>query len=367
MRQNNHKRRTLGALIAALALSALAHVSAVLLAPSIDLLRYDPRVARYSARLTEPLTAAHAEPLASPPPPARAKPRVRSAPAPVPAAIVLAEAEAEPVAIIQRAEPQRTDPSPAVKTPEPSQPSTPPQAPEPELVAAASPTAAVTPKSTGKPLSTLPARISIEYELKSSLADGRAEYVWKRDDNRYEIDSSVEASGFLATMFVGRIEQNSQGAVTEMGLKPARFSLKRGEMVAETADFQWTAKRIRHQRARGEHVQDLTDNAQDLLSFVFQFAYEFPEKLVTPGRVTFSITNARKMDKYEFRVVGNERIDLPMGRTNTVHVIRQTADPTETYEAWLDRDRHYLPVKLRFMLGGRVQVEQVAVSLNTTP
>jgi len=76
MRQNNHKRRTLGALIAALALSALAHVSAVLLAPSIDLLRYDPRVARYSARLTEPLTAAHAEPLASPPPPARAKPRV---------------------------------------------------------------------------------------------------------------------------------------------------------------------------------------------------------------------------------------------------------------------------------------------------
>lgn len=355
MRHNNHKRRTLGALIGALALSALAHVAAVLLAPGLALMRLDAPVARYDARLVAP--AVQVESTA--PPPARTKPRAK----PVPAPVVLPAETIEPVAVIQRTEPRTIPPEPApevVTTPVPATPA-------PELVAAAAPTAAAPPKPAGKPLSTLPSRIVIEYELKSSVADGRAEYAWKRDNDRYEIESSVEASGFLATMFVGRIEQTSQGAITENGLKPMRFSLKRGETVAETADFQWAANRIRHQRTRGEHVQDLTDNAQDLLSFVFQFAYEFPEKLVTPGRVVFSITNARKMDKYEFRVVGNERLDLPMGKTNTVHVVRQTGDPSETYEAWLDRDRHYLPVKLRFMLGGRVRVDQVAVSLNTTP
>jgi hypothetical protein len=50
-----------------------------------------------------------------------------------------------------------------------------------------------------------------------------------------------------------------------------------------------------------------------------------------------------------------------------VHLVRQTSDPADAYEAWLAVDQYYLPVKLRFMLGGRVSVEQIAVSLTNTP
>lgn len=354
--KRNHKRRTFSVLLGALALSLLAHVSALLLVPGLSLLSYQPQTARYSAKLIENAKPA---PIVAAAPPAVPVPRPK--PKAVPP-VVVAAAVAEPVAVIQRPSPPRRA-SARVVEPTP----TPVPVPEPEKVAMAAPTSSESSRPAGKPVATLPSRIAIEYELKSNLVDGRADYVWRRDDTRYEIDGSVEANGFLATMFVGRIEQNSQGVVTESGLRPTKFSLKRGETTAETADFQWAAKKIRHQRTRSEHVQDLTDNSQDLLSFIFQFAYEFPEKLNAPGRVTFSITNARKLDKYEFRIVGDEKLTLPMGPANTVHLIRQTGDPTETYEAWLDRDRHFLPVKLRFMLGGRVQVEQIAVSLNTTP
>jgi hypothetical protein len=352
MRQNNSKRRTYGIAVAALSFSALAHVSALLMAPEFALFDFDANEARYSARLIEAPKAVVVEPA---PAPVRARPR----PAPRPAPVVIAGAETEPVAVIRREEAR---PERLAKGAPPPLPSS---QPEPEKIALAAPTSAEPPKPAGKPLTTLPAQLSIEYELRSSLVDGRADFVWRRNGSKYEIDGSVEANGFLATMFVGRIEQSSQGDVTESGLKPSRFSLKRGETVAEYAEFQWPNNKIRHQRSKGEHVQDLTENPQDLLSFLFQFAYEFPEKLATPGKVTFSITNARKLDKYEFRVVGNETLNLPIGPANTVHVIRQTGDPTETYEAWLDRDNYYLPVKLRFMLGGRVNVEQVAVSFKT--
>jgi hypothetical protein len=360
MRQNKMKRRTFGIAIAALSISVLAHVSALLLAPGFTLFDFNSNEVRYSARLIEPVQAVVVEPAPAPAPVVR-PPRPRAKPAPAP--VVIASAPAEPVALIRSAKPPRATQETPTAPPSPAL--APPPASEPDKVALAAPTSVESPKPAGKPLETLPPQLAIEYELKSSLVDGRADFVWRRNGNRYEIEGNVEANGFLATMFVGRIEQSSQGEVTESGLKPAKFSLKRGETVAEFAEFQWAGNKIRHQRQRGEHVQDLTENPQDLLSFLFQFAYEFPEKLSAPGRVTFSITNARKLDKYEFRVVGNETLNLPIGPANTVHVIRQTSDPTETYEAWLDRDNYYLPVKLRFMLGGRVHVEQVAVSLKT--
>lgn len=358
MRHNKKKRRTYGIAIAALSFSVLAHVSALFMAPEFALFDFSSNEARYSARLVDPVKAAVtvAEPAPAPAPAAR--PRARPAPAPV----IIASTAAETVELIRSAKPPR----PTQETPkEVSHPAPVSPTSEPDKVALAAPTSAEPPKPAGKPLETLPAQLAIEYELKSSLVDGRADFVWRRNGNKYEIEGNVEANGFLATMFVGRIEQSSHGEVTASGLKPAKFSLKRGETVAEFAEFQWAGNKIRHQRQRGEHVQDLTENPQDLLSFLFQFAYEFPEKLSTPGRVIFSITNARKLDKYEFRVVGNETLNLPIGPANTVHVIRQTSDPTETYEAWLDRDNYYLPVKLRFMLGGRVHVEQVATSLKT--
>jgi hypothetical protein len=214
---------------------------------------------------------------------------------------------------------------------------------------------------------TLPDDIVLQYQLTSSLVDGRAEYTWRREGSRYTIDGNIEANGFLALVFAGRLEQHSRGELTPSGLRPDFFSLKRGEGEAEYAEFNWRENKIRHNRLKGEHVQPLREGAQDLLSFIFQFAYAFPEKLADTESITFAITNARKMDQYEFRVAGAEKLILPIGEVDTVHLVRETSDPADTYEAWLAVDKYYLPVKLRFMLGGRVSVEQIAVSIANTP
>lgn len=340
-------RPVLGALL----LSLLAHATAILLAPEIVLFSGEPDVARLSARL---ISYSPAPPEATVIKPARSVPRPN-----VRRPVVIAENAIEPVEVVKKAAEPQTDKvfeTPVAESVGDVAPSPPPSAPM-----------HVTAESQGKAVDTLPGHIVLEYDLRSSLVDGRADYTWRREGSHYTIDGSIEANGFLALVFVGRLEQHSRGELTPAGLRPDFFSLKRGDSAAESAEFKWNEKEIKHNRLKSEHVQTLQEGAQDLLSFIFQFAYTFPEKLTHAGPVSFTITNARKMDHYEFDVAGTEKLILPIGEINTVHLVRQTSDPADAYEAWLAVDQYYLPVKLRFMLGGRVSVEQIAVSLTNPP
>lgn len=346
-----HRHRYRAAL-AALMLSLLAHATAILLSPELVLFSGEPDAAILSARLVS-------QPFA-PPEEARVIKPARSGPRPnVRRRVVIAENAVEPVEVVKKAaEPQidKVVETPVAETAADVAP--PPDLPAPAHAAA---------ESQGKPVDTLPGNIVLAYDLKSSLVDGRADYTWRREGSHYTIDGGIEAYGFLAFVFVGRLEQHSRGEMTPAGLRPDFFSLKRGDSPAESAEFKWNEKEIKHNRLKGEHVQPLKEGAQDLLSFIFQFAYTFPEKLADASPVSFAITNARKMDRYDFRVVGTEKLTLPIGEINTVHLVRETSDPADAYEAWLGVDQYYLPVKLRFMLGGRVSVEQIAVSLTNTP
>lgn len=216
----------------------------------------------------------------------------------------------------------------------------------------------------GVEAASFPSRILLRYTVRSSVVDGRAQYDFRRQDNRYTISGFLEADGFFAQMFAGRFEQESEGVISLTGLEPSRFSLKRGDAQAEVANFDRAQNRVVHQRIRSEHVQGLESGAQDLQSFIFQFS---PEFTLNPQlrSLRFAITNARKMDRYEFEVRGRETIPTALGNLETIHLVRKTDDPTDAYEAWLSPRHQYLPVRLRYLLGGRFQVEQAIASLST--
>ena len=347
-----------GLLLAALLLSLIAHAAFIILSPGIKLFQRESKVTQFDARVISP-PALPAEPVAAQPVPIPFRPR------PVKRRIPVESAPVERVAIVENAMPPNSEFSTEPVAMDPIA-IAPPVPISPLATAAAEPARGMA-TSQDKMRDPLPTRIAIAYDLKSSLVDGRADYLWRRQESNYTIDGNIEANGFFATMFVGRLEQKSRGELTPAGLRPELFSIKRGESPVESAEFKWDEKQIKHNRLKSEHTQPLNDGAQDLLSFIFQFAYVFSGKPSDPSRVTFFITNARKMDRYEFRVIGTERLTLPIGEINALHIIRQTSDPTEAYEAWLATDYHHVPVKLRFMLGGRVNVEQIAVSLRNTP
>lgn len=233
--------------------------------------------------------------------------------------------------------------------------------PKPDSAANATASAA----DANKPKRKVPAfaeRISIEYKMTSSLANGVANFRWKRTGDEFEIESSIQASGFIVAALAGVIHQQSRGVITDEGLRPNRFSIRRGEGTPETADFERANNSLLLKGRGNPRTVPLNDGMQDMQSFLFQLAYDAPRLSETDGKLDVLVTNARKVYRYQFRKVGEETIDTKFGKVETIHLVADAPNPEDVYEVWLAPAYFYLPVKLKYYLG-RFQFEQTATRI----
>ncbi len=212
----------------------------------------------------------------------------------------------------------------------------------------------------------LPARISIAYKMTSSVSDGVADYSWKRDGNQYEIDSTMQATGFIIGSLVGALHQVSRGEVSTSGLKPVSFSIRRGEGEAETADFARSTSEMKLVRKGKAQLVPMPARIQDMQSFLFQLAYDAPRLKSPDERLEVMVTNARKVYRHRFRQIGVETVQTRAGPVETLHLLSEAADPEDAYEVWLATKNYHLPVKIKFF-AGRFPIELIATSIRSTP
>ncbi len=216
------------------------------------------------------------------------------------------------------------------------------------------------------PVAELPSRVSISYNATTAVADGVAHYKWKRDGENYTFESTIQASGFFVNMFAGTITQQSIGTITTSGIMPGRFSIRRGEKPPETAEFDRAKGKVRLSRESATRELDMPPKLQDTQSFLFQLAFESSKLRTLDDRIEIWVTNARGLNRYVFKRVGESTIETRLGSVETIHLVRETAEVRDTYEAWLSPKHHYLPVKLKFYLD-RFPAELIATTISSTP
>jgi hypothetical protein len=350
------------ALLLALAASLIVHAAIYLATPRwtegfqpIKAVKYDATLAPIVPTAPIPATAIAKAPrkIASPKPTAAppAAPSEANFAAPENAIAVASAAtdtvsnSAPPIETIAAAEPVTKDIEP-----------TPDKAPAPEVVAEV-PTAPTIKRA----LPAFAERISIEYKLTSSITDGVANFKWTRKGSAYEIESSTEATGFLVGAFAGIIYQQSRGEITEDGLRPSYFSLRRGDGEADIAEFERTTNSLKLQRRKDSRILPLNREMQDMQSFLFQLAVDAPN-LTEGQRLDVLVTNARKVYRHQFKKVGVETLNTRMGKIDTIHLLSEAANPEDAYEVWLAPQYFYLPVKLKLYVG-RFPVEQIATRI----
>lgn len=324
---------------AAVAASAAVHAAALLGLPSPSRDEPDLDLPAYSATLDAAAAVAPAPaPAAAPRPrphprPKRAAPRPHEAVAYLPA---IAQDELEPL---------RDETEPA-----------------PDLLALAEPAVpiVVAPEPPAFHADALPPEVTISYSLTSAFADGEAEYTWKRDGEHYEITGSAQAVGFFAVFLEGRIDQSASGTVTATGLRPDRFTERRGSTPEEGLDFDWKEHKVEFRRGDTTRTGKLTDSTVDWLSMIFQLAHVPPR-----GRsMELRVYTQRRLYEYHLQVLGRETLDLPFGRADTLHLRHTDEKDGEVVDVWLGIDQHYLPVKLRYPVArNRLVVEQTATSV----
>jgi hypothetical protein len=215
------------------------------------------------------------------------------------------------------------------------------------------------------PVFELPPKVSIAFAARSSITDGVANYTWAREAGRYETQSTLQATGFFVSMFAGVMHQTSKGAVTTSGLAPDSFQFRRGDSAPDSAEFARTAGELRLTRGgSATRAQPLPAAIQDTQSFVFHLAYVLAQGKDAGRPIELMVTNARKVYRYRFQILGIGPQETPLGVVEAVHLKSEAADPTDVYEVWLAPSYYNLPVRLKFF-AGRFPIELVATSIRS--
>jgi hypothetical protein len=289
----------------------------------------------------------------APPPelkPAVLRPKVRAArraaPAPVPE--IAAVAAASPLVLPDL----MPDEEPAEEVTEQ------PTAPEPpqQLALAAETSVAAAARSS------LPRRGRISFTLfygDDRYYVGTAVQSWEAGADTYLLASEAETGGIVDMFWSQRLRYMSRGKITQRGLQPDSFlasRTRRGRNEAAQARFDWSAGSLEYGYAHEQKSAPLPADAQDFMSFVFQYVLAPP----APGRYRVPITTGTRFEVYEIVVSGEERIETPLGDLRALPIRQLPRPGEESIEIWLAADYRYLPVRIRhFNRSGNFSGEQV--------
>ncbi|MEZ0238225.1 MAG: DUF3108 domain-containing protein [Methylophilaceae bacterium] len=207
----------------------------------------------------------------------------------------------------------------------------------------------------------LPSHVEIEYRIlrKGDVAGVERHRYLSGEDGRYSLTSIAEPKGLLA-LALSDLTQKSEGIVTSQGLKPATFVYRYGKNPdkEQRATFNWEMGKLLMETGSRRQEVPLTDGAQDLMSFMYQFMFVPPLQ-----EMQLAITNGKRLKTYAYGFDGEEILQTPFGEVRCLHIGRSSGDGEEKTDLWLAADYHYLPVKISKTEKDGTVLERIATRL----
>lgn len=191
----------------------------------------------------------------------------------------------------------------------------------------------------------IPPPVRLTYEVKGQAKKfeytARAELLWQHDGSRYEARQEVTA--FL----IGSRTQRSTGLVSAQGLQPERFGDRsRSE---QAAHFDHAQGRVTFSANTPQAA--IGPGAQDRLSMFIQLAAMLaadPTRYSPGTQITLTTVSARNADRWTFSIEAPETLNLPVGVTPTLKLLRlPRRDYDQKAELWLAPGLGYLPARIR--------------------
>lgn len=161
-------------------------------------------------------------------------------------------------------------------------------------------------------------------------------------DNQYDLL-------FKADSFVGSITEKSkmQWNPAQQTISPLHYSYaRRGLSKDRTAElsFDWENKTVTNNVQKTSWQMDIAQKVQDKLSYQIQMQQDL---LNGHKNFTYQIADGGRLKEYKFTTVGEEILDTPLGKVNTIKVKRSREDDDRVTYAWLAKDWNYLLVRLQ--------------------
>ena len=345
----NFTRQPAGRIFLAIALSLLIHAVLLLGTNLVQLQPFKAELPPLTAKL-EPLPKIAVKPAAKPKPHLAAKPKPK-----------------------QKQKPQPKPEKPAIPTEPPETvPETPPETSEAKTSEAEKETADVpVPELPAaiiedtKPAHPLPKHAELTFIAYkgTGFQVGEARHRLEiGDDKRYTLQSGLNTTGIASIFKTFELNQQSRGTVSAEGLRPEEFTenklTSKGKQ-ALSAQFDWQA----HQLSFSSGTQTaLPEQAQDILSFLYQFSQRPLDQATLPMHVS----NGKKLENYQLEVGEEVDIQTRLGKLHTLVLRKIHAPGEEGLEIWLGLEYRLLPVQIRQLdrdgeIAGQLVISEIRV------
>lgn len=228
--------------------------------------------------------------------------------------------------------------------------------PEPVIDSSPAPEADIPPAAPPPVEIALPRRVRIRYQVsmgEGGFIIGEAIQELRHDGRTYEMRSTAATTGLAGLFKPVRVVNVSQGDVVAGGLRPREFRIERDKGSTESARFEWQLPRVLLSNGRDFPLES---GAQDMLSMFGQL----PLMLGETNVFSLPVVTGKKVERYEFAVLGQEAVMTPRGERATVHLRSSQENSKESTEVWLGLEDALLPIKIRYVDRRGDVYEQIA-------
>jgi hypothetical protein len=182
------------------------------------------------------------------------------------------------------------------------------------------------------------------------------------NEGRYVLRAVTKTVGVVRLFKSYELNQYSNGSYGKYGLLPELFLDESKDSLAtrqNAVEFDREARLARF--SNGREVA-LPAETQDILSVMYQFP-----PLAHTEVATVSVSNGRKIERYDFEITVDEEIETALGKLRTVRLHKMHPPNEEGLDIWLAREYRLFPVKIRYTeKNGEVAAEAVITDIRVS-
>lgn len=209
-----------------------------------------------------------------------------------------------------------------------------------------------------------PASTRLSYALTGRYRDemaGSAQVEWVRVGTHYQVHLDVVIGPTFAPLLERRM--SSDGELTAEGLAPRRYDEETRSVFSSTRRASILFEPGGVVVLPSGRMPGLWPGAQDQASQFVQLTWLFATnpQLLRPGNsVSIALALPRRVDRWDYDVVGEETLATQVGEIRTLHLKpRRVARPggDRTADIWFAPQLQYLPVRILIRQGDGVYVD----------
>jgi hypothetical protein len=206
-----------------------------------------------------------------------------------------------------------------------------------------------------------PQKVQIDYAVTSgSMKLGEGHDFLEHDGKKYSVVSETRTVGLAALFYKLNIHRESRGLLTAGGLRPLQFEENNSRKPRRAAEFDWDAGQVKLTDGDKIETVPLSANTFDPTSLPYAFAFAQSNQ----ESMKVFVADGRRLADYEYRIIGKETLKTPLGDLETLHFQKvREADDKRGLEFWLSVERHFLPVRIRYVEKNGTVVDSTVTSI----